>query len=361
MTPIAAVIICAIITISAVCIIALYFKAQFKKMSDDLLEQSAETLKKENSDVLARSVEPLERELKEFREKVESVNTQSAERGGRLEANIKNLVEKTNDVSNRAENLATAIRGRSQVTGQWGEMQLQNLLNACGLSEGNDYTYQETIPGANQRMDFKIKLPNDRFVIVDSKVTLESFAEYFSKEGEEKKAAEARLITSLKNHVDEIARAGYQNKIKGAFPYALMYIPLEDVYLCAMKALLPSGIPIWSYAWEKKVLLVNYASLLTTLQSIAMMWSADNADRKAQEIKEKAVKLIDKAENFLKNYKKLGEQIKATSKTFDESLKQFAEGPGNVQKQLEDISRLSEPKPRNLNVPEPLAEESTKD
>ena len=245
-------------------------EAQFKALAQKILDERSEKLKAEGSEHLRGIVNPLLENIKEFRRKIEASDVAIAERNVELKSKIENLVAQTNAVTAQANNLADAIRGDARLSGEWGEIQLRRVLELAGFTETVDYTYQETFEDESgrrsKRTDVVVKMPGGRSLIIDSKATIDAAVEYHaSATDEERKAFRDRIVDSVRKHVEEIGAAEYQSSVPNAFPTVLMYIPLEEVYMMAMKAQISvSGTKelLRDYARRKNVVFVNATSVV---------------------------------------------------------------------------------------------------
>jgi DNA recombination protein RmuC len=300
-------------------------ESQFKALAQKILEERSEKLKSEGADQLKGIVNPLLENIKEFRKKIEASDVATAERNTELKTKIENLVAQTNAVTAQANNLADAIRGDAQFSGEWGEIQLKKVLELAGFTETVDYTYQETFEDASgrkaKRTDVVIKMPGNRSLIVDSKATISAAVEYHAASTvEEKKAFCDRLVDSVRKHVDEIGSAEYQSFVPNAFPTVLMYIPLEEVYMIAMKAQISvSGTRelLRDYARRKNVVFVNAASVVPVVRLIEMMWSVERSEKNRQEVARAAEELLLRANGFIKDFMEVGAAFDAMKAKYD--------------------------------------------
>ncbi len=323
-------------------------ESQFKVLSESVLAERSEKLKSEGGEAIAKILDPLKSEIEKFRKRVDEVNSEDATRAGKLDERIAKLVADTNSVSERANELARAIRGQAQVTGAWGEVQLRRVIELAGLVENVDYTYQETMSGEgegrkNLRMDVCVKLPGERKIVIDSKTTMEAFVEYAAAGEGEREEPLKRIVESVKSHIREIAQANYAKNQKGAFKDTLMYIPFEEVYLIAMKAEISVGGErklLRDYARENDVLIVNSVTLLPVLELVEQMWALDNADAKAHKITAAAEALIEKFLNFKDSFDGIGRNLGRLVDEYNKAAGQLGGGPGNIVKRLNDLKEL---------------------
>lgn len=347
--------------------------ARIKELSERILGENARKLKEEGGENIARLLKPLQEEIGKFRQRIDEVNSEDARRAGALDERIKRLVEDTNQVSARANELASAIRGEAVVTGEWAEMQLKRIFELSGMKEGDDgYLYQETFASEgsdrkDKRIDFLVSLPEGRWIVVDSKATIEAYAEYHGLEaGEAKEDAKARIEQSVKAHVDEMIKADYARNLaiaqnRTVLPTMLMYIPFDEVYLIAMKARIKvrrNGQDVQmllrEYAREHDIAIVNGASVVPLINLIREMWINYNVDKKAAKIKETAESLVDKFNTFVNGFQELGKQLAKVNDQYNTSIRQLCAGPGNVMKRLGELKDLDVSAAAKMMEPEAL-------
>ena len=311
-------------------------EAQFKTLAQRIFEERSEKLKAEGMEHIKGVVNPLLEHIREFRKKIEENTVATAERNGELKIKIENLVAQTNAVTAQANNLADAIRGDAQLSGEWGEIQLKRVLELAGFSENVDYTYQETFADASgrkcKRTDVVIKMPGERSLVIDSKATVDAAVEYHAAEtAEAKKAFLERLVDSVRKHVDEIGSAEYQAYVPGAFPTVLMYIPLEEVYMIAMKALISVGGTrelLRDYARRKNVVFVNAASVVPVARLVEMMWNVERSEKNRQEMARAAEELLNRANGFIKDFLEVGEAVDGMKAKYDAARAALVDAPG---------------------------------
>lgn len=309
---------------------------QFKALAQKILDERSEKLKAEGSEQLKGIVNPLLENIKEFRKKIEASDVATAERNTELKSRIESLVAQTNAVTAQANNLADAIRGDAQFSGEWGEIQLKKILELAGFTETVDYSYQETFEDdtgrRSKRTDIIIKMPGGRSLIIDSKATIDAAVEYHAATTEkEKDAFRARLVDSVRKHVDEIDSADYQSAVPNSFPTVLMYIPLEEVYMIAMKAQIPvSGARelLRDYARRKNVVFVNATSVVPVVRLIEMMWSVERSEKNRQDVARAAEELLQRANGFIKDFLEVGKAFDAMKSKYDAARNALVDAPG---------------------------------
>ena len=330
---------------------------RFKALAQSILDDRSAKLQREGEKGMQDIARTLKADLDAFRKRVDAINSETAERTGKLDERIKGLVQQTNAVSEQANNLADAIRGDAQMTGVWGEMQLKRVLELGGLQETVDYTYQETFASAESdhkdlRTDVLVKMTDGRWMVVDAKTTLAAYMDLVAS-GPEGADPRPRIVESLKAHVEEMKTAAYHRKLqdvtgKKILNTMLMYIPLDEVYLIAMKAEVKVGGArrlLRDYALENGVVFINATGLLPVVRMLAEFWSAEKSHRKTQEIRKAAEALVEKVRLFLEGsrgdgFLDLGTQLAAAVRSYNESVKRLSSGPGNILKKVADLKDM---------------------
>lgn len=358
-----------IIIVLAFCVlIAILAKNQFAVLAQKILDERSEKLKKEGEDNLKTLLDPLRRQLDDFVRRMNEVNSEDVKRASALETGIRNLVEQTNAVSAQASDLARAIRSDAQVTGEWGEAQLKRVLELGGLQEGMHYAYQETFASEGSdrrdlRVDVLLKLPDERWMVIDAKTTMAAYVDYVKAEGDEKESVKKRIVASVKAHVDELKAADYRKNLaartgKRLFGTTLMYIPFDEVYLVAMKAEITLGgerMQLREYAGKSDVVFVNSASLLPIVRLVEELWARDQADKKALAIKTSAEGLVEKFDAFLEGadgFYALGKHLNDAAKCYNAAIGRLASGKGNIVKRLADLGEMGVSASAKLPAPE---------
>lgn len=344
-------------------------ETRFRDIAQKVIDASQEKMKRGGEESIGKIVAPLLKDIQDFRAKVEKVNVDDAERAAKLTERIEGLVQQTNSVSAKANELAQAIRGEAQVTGSWAEIQLKRILELSGLKETIDYTYQETFASEGSdrkdlRTDVLVKISEKEWLVVDSKNTMEAYVGYVGADEATQEDLRKRIVDSVRKHVDELKSADYQKSIGKAFRYAFMYIPFEEVYLIAMKAEIKVGgdrLALREYARRNNVLFVNATSLLPTLQLVAATWQNQRSDRNAAKIKAECEGLCKKMMKFLESYQEVGKALSKAAKCYGEGLGQLASGKGNILNRFHKLSEMDVPAARELPEEEDYAERGVKE
>lgn len=323
------------------------YKVEFKNVANELLDQKSKALEETSNKNIKTLLEPLNKDLNDFRKKVEKVYDDEARERHSLEGQVKKLVETSTQVSQQAENLTNALKGNVKQQGNWGEMILSSILENSGLTENREYFLQEFIKdksgeiikdenGNALQPDVTIHYPDDRKVIIDSKVSLIAWEKYVS----ESDPAAQRLaldahIKSLKAHIDGLSKKNYPKYAK-ALDHVILFVPIEPAFLEAVK----QDTGLWKYAYDKKVLIVGPTNLLLVLKIVADIWQIEKQSKNAIEIAEKAGELYDKLFGFIETMEDVGAGIKKANLNYEKAMGQLSTGKGNAIKKAEELKVL---------------------
>lgn len=330
--------------------------ARFESLAQRILEDREKRLAESGTKPLGDLVGQLRREIESLKASMSEVDKNAATTHVKLMGEIERLIGETGSVTREANSLAEAIRGDAQLTGEWGEIQLRRVLDLAGLVESSDYTYQETFRDdetgrRSKRTDFVIKMPGNRALIIDSKSTVAAAARYHgAADTAAREAAVAEIVASVRAHVDEIDVAQYQASVPNALTTVLMYIPLEEVYLLAMKATVSVGgvkEPLRDYARRRNVVFVNSASVVPVVRLVEMMWSAERAEKNRKETTLAAEELLRRANDFVAEFLAVGEAFKEVFARYEQAKGRLVDAPGgqSIAKAVSRLVRLGvEPK-----------------
>ena len=308
-----------------------------RERTQDLNERTEATLK------------PLREDLQRFgRQVTETYQEESRERFS-LKNEIKNLVERSQAISEETTNLTRALRGDSKVQGDWGEMILERILERSGLRRGEEYFVQETLRDESGRLittednrgglrpDVIVRYPNSGAMVIDSKVSLTAYSRYLSADTDEVRTiALKEHLQSIRKHIDELSRRKYEEHVSGAANFVMLFIPNEPAYSLAL-----SHEPnLWEEAYAKNVVLINGTNLIAALRMAQDMWQRERQERNIRLILEKATGLYDQFALFTKTFVKVGERLQAAKEDFDRAQGQLSEGRGNLVRRVEQLKEL---------------------
>lgn len=314
---------------------------EFKVIASEILEDKSTRFTDSNKENIEAILKPLNESIKGFREKVEQNLTEETKQRTSLETQVKNLVENTNLVSEQANNLATALKGKSKIRGNWGEMVLDTVLQKAGMLEGFGYEAQKTIRDEDSNSifypDIIINLPDSRKLIIDSKVSLVSYEMYSSSEDEKVQEDALQLhIESIKHHINSLSSKDYKRNVDNSAGFMMMFIPIEPAYMAAIQK---DG-ELWQYAYDKSIMLVSPSNLLPCLRLIKDLWLREKQSKNALEIVKRADHLLNKLKGFLDTFNSLGNSITAIHSNFSKAKDQLSDGSGSVFRQIEMLQKL---------------------
>lgn len=303
-------------------------REEFKHIADETIRNRSEELRLTHIHSLDALLKPLGKDIENFK-------TQFVAGHASLDRYIRQLVERTTALGEEADALARALKGNTKLQGNWGELVLDNLLQASGLTPGRDYTVQQRTPSEDGTVaipDVVVHLPENRHLIIDSKVSLNAYTEYVAEEDRTRSQSLLRdHVRSVRNHIRELSEKHYEKLVPGCIGYVLMFIPGEGAFMAAMNAepLLPTE------AYARRIILINPTNLLMALQLAYNLRQSELQSRSAGEIVMSAEKLYKKFATFSRNFVKIGTSITQLQRTFEEAQGQLSTGRGNIISQLE--------------------------
>ncbi len=302
---------------------------QFETIANKLFEEKSSKFTETNKINLENLLNPLKEDIGKFKTKVEETHTEDTKQRVSLEERIKGLIDQTNRVSTEANNLATALKGKPQKRGNWGEMILERILEMSGLTKDREYFVQGSIKdeeGNNLRPDIRINLPDQRVIMIDSKVSLVAYDNFSSTENiEEQKIYLAKHLESTNAHIEQLSSKNYDNLVS-SLDFTMMFIPIEPAYMITIQ----SDQNIWARAYEKRILLVSPTNLIACLKLFSDLWKRDNQSKNALKIVKQGEALYDKFVTFTKTFEEVGNSIKSSQEKYEKALGQLKEGRGNL-------------------------------
>ncbi len=286
---------------------------------------------------------PFKARVDEFQRRVEEGQKESLTQHTNLLAQIRHLSELNTLVSQEANNLTRALKGDNQQQGAWGEVVLERLLEASGLRSPENYEMQHTTSnedGARIRPDALVHLPDNKHIIIDSKVSLTAFTEFIeAPEGStERDAALQRHMVSIRNHVKGLSEKKYETMALPTPDFVLMFIPVESIFVSTLQ--LDRNGELYNNAWNKRIILVSPSTLLATLRTIASIWKIEMQNKNAEEIARQAGNLFDKFVGFTEDLSKVGDYLDRASKSYGEAQKKLSTGSGNLVGRAQKLREL---------------------
>lgn len=305
------------------------FRNEFKNLANEILEQKSKQFNETNHVALTQLLKPFKDNISDFKERVEKIYADENSQRGALKSEIKNLLELNRKITEETNNLTNALKGNSKVQGDWGEMILETILDNSNLINGIHYTTQENIKddqGNNLRPDVILNLPDNKQVIIDSKVSLTAFVGYANAEDAEKSGRYMKdHLRSVRSHVDELGSKRYQTLVNSP-DFVIMFIPNEPAFMAALQG----DNSIWGEAYNKKVIISSPTNLFALLKIVDDLWKRDNQSKNAIAIANEGANLYDKLMGFLDTLLEIGKNIDATSRSYEKAINQIKTGKGNL-------------------------------
>jgi DNA recombination protein RmuC len=294
---------------------------------------------------------PLKEKIKEFEDKVNNGQKSNFEQNTALLEQIKNLTQLNQTVTQKTEDLTNALKGSNKSQGNWGEMILERVLESSGLKKGMEYETQfVTQNNINEtiRPDAVIFLPDQKNIIIDSKVSLVAYERYTSaSEGsQEKDQALKDHIESLKNHIKLLSAKDYHTGLNLNSPdFTLLFIPIESGFVATVS----QDTSLFNFAWDRKIVLVSPSTLLATLRTIASVWKTEYQTRNAIEIARQAGEMLDKFSAFTHDLEDVGKHIKRAEDAHQNALNKLSTGKGNLVGRADKLAKLGVKSSKKIN------------
>lgn len=316
------------------------FTKEFENLANKILEEKSTKFTEQNKLNMNNILTPLKEKIEGFEKKVTESQKESIGMHSALKEQLNNLKDLNLQMSKEAINLTKALKGDSKAQGDWGETQLEILLEKANLAKDIHFKTQggyRDEEGRLKKPDFIINLPDNRHLIVDSKVSLTNYEAYFNEENEIQKEIHLKKhIESIRKHIKELSEKKYESLYEINTPdYVLMFVPIEPAYLLALN----KNNQLYMEALDKNVVLVSTSTLLATLSTVASMWRQENQKKNVLEIANQAGRLYDQFVNLTDDLIKVGNQLKTVQGSYDSSMKKLT-GKGNLIKKVENIKQL---------------------
>jgi len=316
-------------------------KTEIQNLSNSILDEKSKKFTEQNSIQLKQILEPLGLRIDEFKKKVEDTYSEENKERATLKEQIRQMAELNQKMSVEAQNLTKALKGDSKTQGNWGEVILERILEKSGLRKGYEFEVQVTERNEENKLirpDVIVKLPDDKYMIVDSKVSLTAYEKFVNAEIDEERAKHIKLhLVSLKSHIKGLTEKNYQLLHGTQSPdFVLLFIPIQPAFDVAMM----NEPDLYNFAFEKNIILVSPTTLLATLSTVNSVWKQEYQTKNALEIAEKSGAMYDKFVGFVDDLEKVGKAIDSTNKAYGDAMNKLVTGKGNLVRRSESLKEL---------------------
>jgi DNA recombination protein RmuC len=316
-------------------------KIEFENVANQILKAKTAEFTETNKTNLDLLLNPLKENIKAFEQKVD--NTYKAEAAERftLKGTIDELIKQTKLIQDDATNLTKALKGDNKKQGNWGEMVLDKLLEGSGLIEGTNYSKQGSFTsedGSRLLPDVVIYLPEDKHIVIDSKVSLVAYERVVNAENDEERESFIKQhINSIKTHITGLSGKNYHDLYQINSPeFVLLFVPIESSFAIAVQ----HDLDLFDFAWNKRVVIVTPSTLLATLKTVASIWKQEQQTKNAIDIATKAGQLYDKFVGFVVDLQKVGDTLDKSQKAYGDAMGKLTTGSGNLVNRVETLRKL---------------------
>lgn len=312
---------------------------QFEKLAQQIFEEKSGKFTEANKNNIEALLKPLNENIDNFKKKVEETYDKESKQRFSLEKEVQNLIENTQKISQEANNLASALKGQAKKQGDWGETILERILELSGLEKNREYFIQENLKdehGQNQRPDIIVRLPDDRNIIIDSKVSLNAYLRYSEADSKEQQDIFiANHLQAINQHIDQLSAKKYE-ELTSSLDFVIMFIPVEPAYILAVQ----SDPDLWAYAYTRRILLISPTNLIAVLKIVADLWKREMQSKNAVEIATEGAKLYDKFIGFVTTIEDVGKHLSRSQDAYLQAVSQLRDGRGNLISRVQKLKKL---------------------
>ena len=328
-------------------------KLEFEQLANKIFEDKQKQFTTQNQQGVEALLKPFSEQIKSFRDKVEHVYVEEGKERASLKTEIQSLHKLNQQITEEAANLTSALKGDKKLQGNWGETQVEMILERSGLRRDHEYRREENFKDENdqnKRVDFIVDLPDNKHLIIDSKVSLNDYSAYVAADTEEvQQAALKNHVNAVRKHVQTLSSKDYTHLKNVISPdFVFMFMPIEPAFNLAMMA----DSTLFNTAYEQNVVITTPSTLMATLRIVANLWANERRNQSAQQIAGHAGKVYDKLRGVVEKMERLGNQLQTVNKSYDDAWGSLKQGRGNLVAQAEKFRdlgvRVKKELPRNL-------------
>ncbi|MCC5992817.1 MAG: DNA recombination protein RmuC [Rhodobacteraceae bacterium] len=325
-------------------------EAKFKELAAEALKLQGEQFSKANIERLQATLTPLKEHVGHFERELKAVHKATLEDRAALKAEINQLSQRSEAISQEAVALTRALRSDQQKQGAWGEMILESILKRSGLREGIEYhtqAHRTGDGGERLRPDVIVNIPGGKTLVVDSKVSLVAYTDAVNAETDEQAlSARKRHVASLRGHINGLSAKGYQNAENSTVDYVILFVPIEG----ALSEALREDGQITEFALDKNVTIATPTTLMMALKTVANVWAVERRNQNAEAIATRAGRLYDKVVGFVDNMENVGKRLDQAQDAYQDAFGQLSRGRGNLLSQVESLKALGAKTSKVLSV-----------
>jgi len=317
------------------------FTKEFENLANRIFEEKGSKFTEHNKEKLNELLNPLKDQILRFEQKVEETNKESIRGHASLREQLSMLKDMNQQITQEAKNLTEALKGQSKTQGNWGEFILESILEKSGLVKGREYVVQESLTaesGKRFQPDVIIKLPENKSIVIDSKVSLVAYEKFISSDDEHQKELALREhINSIRSHIKNLNSKNYQNLYQlESLDFVLMFMPVEPAFALAVQ----NDQTIFNDAFEMNIVIVSPSTLLATLRTISSIWRQEKQNRNAMEIAKQSGDMLDKFTAFVEDLLTVGKGLISVKDNYDKAMNKLTDGRGNLINRAEKIKKL---------------------
>ncbi len=324
------------------------FTTEFENIANKILDTKTQKFTDLNKENLKGILEPLGKNIDEFKQQVDKVYKDEAKERFSLGEKVKELAQLNQVISEEAKNLTKALKGESKTQGRWGEVILETILEKSGLRKGEEYFMEYQLfdaegkplrseaEGKKMRPDALVMYPDNRHIVIDSKVSLNAFVRFVeSEDAAQQKVERDAHVLAIKSHINDLSKKAYDDYDK-TLDFVMMFIPNEPAYITAMQA----EPDLWNYAYERRILLISPTNLIASLKLMVDLWKREYQNQNAQAIAERGAKMYDKFVGFIENLEAVGTHLERAQGKYKDAFSQLSTGRDNLVGQATKLQSL---------------------
>lgn len=315
-------------------------RKDFELLATKILDEKSEKFTLQNKENIKQILNPLQEKIQLFEKKVEDTQKESISMHSALKEQLLGLKDLNQQMTKEATNLTRALKGDSKMQGNWGELVLERVLEKSGLEKDREYFVQQNFTredGTRVLPDVVLHLPDNKRMIIDSKVSLTDYERLVNAEDDDRPLWLKAHVNSIKRHVDQLSDKKYEDLYDIESPdFVLMFIPIEPAFAVAIN----EDNSLYNKAFEKNIVIVTPTTLLATLRTIDTMWNNEKQQRNALEIAKQAGALYDKFEGLVVDLTGVGKKIDAAKSDYSAAMNKLVDGKGNIIGRVEKLKKM---------------------